>query len=212
MSEIEILYLVLAVVYLWECACWSPRGAFAFTSWFGTNWRGRHPAAWFGNQKGGFVLGPPLPPLGHMLVSYPLPFSISPEGLATSPGEVPPAIVRFDNIQTLKAKGKKLLINGSPFAIFASPTSALRFLLRLEQLRRLPPKGREGEVRKLLQQAFNTHTIKKRWRHFDLSTRTLRTLANFLFWFLFLFCPVVIWRFGLRLSWPGLVAGLVGLT
>ena len=35
MTDLELLFLVLAVVYGWECACWTPRGSVGFVTWRG---------------------------------------------------------------------------------------------------------------------------------------------------------------------------------
>ena len=40
----------------------------------------------------------------------------------------------------------------------------------------------------------------------------MRLLTNCLFGFLFVFAPALIWRFGLRQSWLGLLAGILGFT
>ena len=33
MSELDLLFLVLAVLYGWECSWWVPRGSVAFRTW-----------------------------------------------------------------------------------------------------------------------------------------------------------------------------------
>src|ERR1043166_864801 len=81
MTDLELLFLVLAVIYLWECACWVNRGSVAFLTWFGRRWRLVHPAGLAGNQKAGFVFPDPLPPLGSLVVANQFPFSLSAEAV-----------------------------------------------------------------------------------------------------------------------------------
>ena len=66
MSDLQLLFLVLALLYGWECACWVGRGSVAIRSWLGRRWRITHPGTLLGNQRGGFVFAHPLPPLGTL--------------------------------------------------------------------------------------------------------------------------------------------------
>ena len=43
MSDLELLFLVIAILYAWECACWLQLGSVGFLTWFGTRWRIAHP-------------------------------------------------------------------------------------------------------------------------------------------------------------------------
>src|SRR5436309_14544378 len=79
MSDVELLFLVLALIYVWECSNWVPLGATAFSTWLGSRWHRASPA--LRNQKGGFVLAPFLPPLGGILIANEPALLISPEGV-----------------------------------------------------------------------------------------------------------------------------------
>src|SRR5947207_2248378 len=79
MSDLELLFLVLVFIYGLECACWLRSGSVAFLTWFGRRWRAVHPGAIVGNQRGGFIFAPPLPPLGTLLAGSQFPLSLSPE-------------------------------------------------------------------------------------------------------------------------------------
>ena len=39
MTEVQLLFLVLAFIYACECVCWLPAGAVAFRTWLGRRWR-----------------------------------------------------------------------------------------------------------------------------------------------------------------------------
>jgi hypothetical protein len=122
MSDASLLFLVLAVLYGWECTCWLRRGSVACVTWFGKYWRVAHPGEFFGNQQGGFVFAWPLPPLGTILTGNQLPLSFSPQGVLTwvatsvNPNGRPQQIVNFfpfSEITSVKAQGRKLIIIGA---------------------------------------------------------------------------------------------------
>ena len=73
MSDLQVLFLVLVLLYGWECACWVPRGSVVFSTWWGRRWRMIHPATLLGNARGGFVFACPLPPLGTVLTGSHIP-------------------------------------------------------------------------------------------------------------------------------------------
>src|SRR5947208_4607520 len=114
MSDLELLFLVLALIYVWECACWVPFGSIAFSTWLGRRWRRAEPL--LRNQKGGFAFAPMLPPLGTLLACHPLPVIISPEAVAAAPQTSNPGKkVAFSAIKKIGVEGKKVLINGDLF-------------------------------------------------------------------------------------------------
>jgi hypothetical protein len=135
MNELQLLFLVLAVLYAWECACWLPRGSVAFRAWLGRRWRVAHPGTLLGNQRAGFVFAPPLPPLGYFVASHQLPLSISAEAMlahvavSVNPGGLPPQsgkCFRFDEIRHLEARGKRARINDEVLLVASSPGHASR--------------------------------------------------------------------------------------
>ena len=69
MSDLELLFAVLAALYVWECAWWVPRGCVALRAWIAPRFRVVPPGALLGNQRGAFVFAPPLPPLGTTLLA-----------------------------------------------------------------------------------------------------------------------------------------------
>src|SRR5262245_3040778 len=110
MSELELLFLVLALIYAWECSCWLRRGSVAMLTWLGRRWRAVHPGSLVGNQDGSFILAAPLPPLGYVVSGNQFPLSLSPDAALAyvapniNPGWRPPQsgrCLRFDQIKTV---------------------------------------------------------------------------------------------------------------
>jgi hypothetical protein len=221
MSDLQILFLVLVALYGWECACWVPRGSVGFRTWFGQRFHPAHPSRLLGNQRAGFVFAHPLSPLGTMLVTSQLPASLSPEAVlgfvapSVNPGSRPPQsgnFYRFDKIQKITTRAKKILIDGEIFLRAASVGLAAHFVDQLNQLKSLPLSKRAKAIQLLVHQALDVKAIEQRYREFQRQTQSLRVITNVLFLYLFILVPVMIWRFGLVSSWPGLLAGLIACT
>lgn len=221
MSDLQVLFLVLAALYGWECACWLRRGSVAFTTWLGRAWRATHPGALLGNQRGGFVFAAPLPPLGTLLTANQFPLSLSPEtALAfvstnVNPGWRPSQsgrVLALDAVREARADGKRLVVNGEVWLVASSPSYARYVAARLVQIAKLKPAQREQAVREFAAASFDTQAIEKRWQELRGQSRHLRWLGNALFAYVFAVVPAVLWFVGLALSWLGLLIGLLVLA
>ena len=221
MSDVQWLFLVLAVLYGWECACWVRRGSVVFTTWLGRNWQAQHPGTLLGNQRGGFIFAAPLPPLGTLLTASPLPISLSTEGVLgyvstnVNPGWRPAqtdTFFRFEDIREIKPRGKKLFVNGEIMLMAATVGQASYFADQLRQFVKLPLSQRETAITAFVHSSLDATLVEQRWLEFRKLARPLRLLGNVLFVYLFVLAPVWIWQLGFRLSWLGLVIGLFALT
>src|SRR5581483_4519727 len=220
MNELELLFLVLAVVYIWECVCWLRRGTVAFLDRWGRSWHPAHPAALLGNQAGGVILANPLPPLGCLLTSAQLPLSISPEGFFSyvaqciNPGLRPAQTgkyFRFDTVQKIEASGKQVRVNGELLLKTGSPMLARNLAEQLRRLSQLPVDRRGAAIREMLRESLNAQKAGKRLQEFRSRATRLRQVTNGLFGYLFLIAPSCLWYFGLKRCWIELVAGLLML-
>jgi len=221
MSDLEVLFLVLALIYGWECLCWVRRGAVAFLARFSRDWQMAHPGALFGNQHGGFTLAYPLPPLGSVLLGNQLPLSLSTDvALAWVSTSVNPSgrpaqsgkSVRFDDMRDVQANGKKVQINGEVFLKVGSPQFALHLAEQLRKLSRLARAQREAPINELFRASLDTKLIEKRWQEFRKLSKPLRWLCNAVFVYLFVAAPLAIHFLGLKRCWLELVTGLLALT
>jgi len=221
MSDLQLLFLVLAILYGWECACWIRRGSVACRTWLGKQWRVVHPGTLLGNQRGGFVLACPLPPLGTFLTGNQFPLSLSPQAVlsyvATSinPGGRPNQIaqfVRFDEIRSVSAKGHKLLVNGQLLFKAASTTFAAFLAQQLRQLSRMPAEKRSAAIEEIFRASFDNAAIQSGWQKFRKQIAPVRWFANILFAYLLLLAPLLIWHLGFKRCWMELLLGLLALT
>ena len=221
MNEEQLLFVVLAALYGWECACWLRRGAVGFSTWLGSRWRTWHPGALVGNQNGGFILAPPLPPLGTLFVAGQFPLSLSAEGVLAfvatnvNPGWRPAQSGRFlpfEDLREIRARGAKVLANGGLLIRCSSPERARQCVEQLQALARLKADEREAALAKNLDDAFDVAAVERLRQEFQTRALALRGLSNGLLGYVFAVVPAVIWHFGFKSSWLGLLAGLLALT
>ncbi len=221
MSELELLFLVLAALYGWECGCWVRRGSVAFRTWLGGRWRVCQPSMLFGNQRGGLSWAAPLPPLGTFLTANQFPVSLSAEGALAfvstnvNPGWRPAQtgrLVRFVDLKEIAVRGRKILINGELFALGSSALHATWLAGQLRRLTKMPAAQREQAITEMLRDSLDAAAVEKRRREFAVLARPVRLLANAVLLYLFVLAPVLLWLLGLKLSWLGLLIGLLALT
>lgn len=221
MSDVQLLFVVLAVLYGWECLCWLRRGGVAFVTWLGRPWQVRHPGTLAGNQAGGFVLAPPLPPLGALFATQQPSLSLSPDGVLAfvaanlNPGWRPAQtgrFVRWSDTREIQARGKKILVNGELLLMAATPGVARHLVSELKRLAALKPAERPVGIAQMTKASFDSKAITARRNDWQRRARPVRWLANALVVYIFAVAPVLIWHFGFSLSWLGLLLGMVALT
>ena len=221
MTDLELLFLVLAVLYLWECTCWVRKGAVGFQTWLGVHWRIAHPGTVLGNARGGFILANPLPPLGTLLLGYQQPVSVSKQGVlafvspGVNPGGRPPQSgnwLPWGQVQKIQPGGKKVLINGREFLRTASPGFAAQLAGQLRTLQELNAARREGAIRQLISDSLDTKALENRWNEFQKQTAGLRAVASLLFIYLFVGAPLIIRSFSLQRTWVALLLGILACT
>ncbi len=118
MSDAEVLLVVLAVIYVIDCASWQRHDVVAFAQpWLG-RWRIVHPGGLFGHANAGLVMGNPLPPLGGLITTQPLPVSLGPEGIYAHVSQnlhptgwpaYPGDHVAWEGLQTIRIDGTAVL-------------------------------------------------------------------------------------------------------
>jgi hypothetical protein len=216
MTEVQLLFIVLAIIYGWECAWWFPHGSFGFRTWFGKRWQLVQPGVLLGNQKGGFIFSHPFPPLGSLLAANEFPLMLSPKGLgipkATDVLSTAGQELLWENIEHIAVTGKKLLLNRQLFLKAESPVLAAKIAENLRKIKEAKPKEREDAIRKQFQETVDLVGIKLRWTEFKEQARLLPFAANFLFAHLFIISPALIGLLGFRRCWLPLLLTLLALT
>lgn len=221
MSDVQWLFVVLAVLYGGECLGWVRRGGVAFTTWLGRDWQARHPDALAGNQSGGFVIASPLPPLGTLFVAHQVPLSFSPDGVLAfvatnpNPGWRPAQsgrFVKWSDLREVRTRGKKVLVNGQLLLSAATPGLARHLASELKRLTALQAGERADAIVRLVKTSLDPTAIAARRSEWQKRARPVRWLANLLVAFIFVIAPALIWHFGFLLCWLWLLLGLLALT
>ena len=221
MSDVQLLFIVLAALYFWECACWLRRGQVGFSTWLGRRWRALHPGTIIANQAGGFVLASPLPPLGTLFVTNQFPLSITEKGVLAfvatnlNPGPRPAQsgrFVAFEEIREIRTQGRKVLVNGELLVTCSSATFARHCTEELRRLAKLNTTERARALAENPRRLFDVKALEHRWQEFKSQVTFVRSLSNGLLAYVFVLVPVVIVNFGFRMSWLGLLIGLLILS
>jgi hypothetical protein len=219
MSDVQLLFLILAFVYGWECAFWIERGSVVFRSWLGKNWQIAYPGILLGNQRGGVVLGHPIPPLGTFMASGELTLLLGPKGVSAAHFSEPnsPPFPRgkwfsWEEITKVTLKGKTILLNQQFFLKAASPSMAIQIRALFLKLKDLKIAEREKAIKEFVQEMFDTSRIKSIWKQFLEQTRYLPLATNGLFVHLFVLSPALIALVGLRSTWIVLLTAAMALS
>jgi len=217
MTDLELLFLVLGIIYLWECGWWAKRGSFGFRTWLGKHWTIATPSRAFGTQRSGLVVSAPLPPLGTLLTTHNFPLLLSPEGVLSqvSPGfdlNAPGRFVAFAELKKVEASGKSVRVNGKEFLKAASPIFAAYLADLLEKVRSAKVEDRKKLIEQEVARGFDTKAIQRLWDDFQKDAAGLRFSVNLLFVYLFALTPFMLWRVGLVRGWPWILAGLLICT
>jgi hypothetical protein len=87
MSDERLLLLVLAALYLSECSLWVGHGSVALRAAVGRRFGVVHPPAFPGNDRGGWVVLNPLPPLGSAFACHQWPVALTAAGVGPATGQ-----------------------------------------------------------------------------------------------------------------------------
>ncbi len=195
MTDGQLLYLIMALVYAAECLVWLPKGAYACLRSIGKRRRLSPAPSNFSSSKGGWIMAAPFPGLGTVFVTRSWPLCVTEDGVAAfsiespNPGNRPESLVgpefQWDQIEHITRDGKKILINEKAFIVESTPESAFQLLAYLTALWKSEPKGRPDTIRRELRKSWNTRRIAKLIHFWEDATLNLRALCNFLLLLLF---------------------------
>ncbi len=218
MSDLQTLFLVVLLLYLTQCIHWIPEGCVAFREAVKRPWKMLPVQTGFtllGRQP---VFTNPLPPFAGVAVCQPLPFRVSPAGIAEP--EIPSVYraglrgepakgARFREIRDIQASGETLRIDGAVFVKVSCAAQAQHLAAFLCSLHRSREKDRGSAIETELAGMLDVERISARLRAYRELSRGLAVSCHALFIFFFALAPLAIWRFGLAWSWRLLTAILV---
>jgi hypothetical protein len=198
MVEWREIGLVLIALYLLECVFWLRAGLVAFVSGFGAA------RATVSSETGvrSFPDFGPWVPFGLRFKVQQWPVMVSPTGIQQgSPFLLVRSLqvrpfgrsVRFEEITSIAADNRDLLVNGESFAHFADHASARRFAARLQAIRKLPERERAHEINAWLAERLDPQHVATKWSEFRRRTRGIRVISTLQFVVLVLTVPTLLW-------------------
>jgi hypothetical protein len=208
MRELASLFVVVLLVYLFQCLCWAPTRAHVFSL---------EPGGESGRKKRGFLWSAlkltgywanPLPPLQPLLVVDWPQVQPEPEILRIAPADAEPVAIAWEGLKVTRS-GSKLSCNGA--VVLQGGVQQLKQSQEfLEKLKRAKVKERRKLIEAWLRRATDAAAIEGRLKVFCQKSRWLDIAVNLQFFLLFLIVPMAFFRFGSRALWP--MAGAVLTT
>jgi hypothetical protein len=187
-SELGQLFVLLALIYAFECAAFVPRRALGIARRFG-RWGVRPAFAASAAWRRGFVFGEPWPPLSPALVTEPLPLIVGPDGLRAGPDA---DVVPWEKVERVSADGTKLIVNGDT-TLFATRRAAKAVAEVFDGLGGQPRAERERRLRRWLDARFDDDAIEERLPPLERETLPARIAASVLWVSVFIGLPVLLW-------------------
>jgi len=219
MSEYAFLLTLALFLYLLECAVWVPADSYAFRLFPSR----RSPARLISNVH--VDAGPsvkfsfPLSLRGGISICAPIPFAISPLGIALSR---PPSsnkklisvehisgvFIPYEEIHSLTHSQKTLLINELSVAT-NSETQALYLEGLLGRLRKCRPQNRPAEIERALAAQMNISHVLSRLKHYRKETTGVALGSAAFMIAIFCVSPPLVWKWGITAVWPLIVGILI---
>ena len=218
MTEVHVLFLILAGVYLLQCIGWAPLESEVLR----IGWRFRakilpHGLPLHFGQHKLFLLNP-FSPLASAIICELFPsVGTTDDGF---PANSTPAktdavtgarTIRFNwhERQQIHSQGKEVLSAGQVL-FFAHSQAYAAFLAGiLDRVRKKSPQERDRAFEREFEKMFDTKKVAERLQEYKSHAALLRTTCVLLFVFLFLMAPVLIRLRGLERIWPVLLAYLI---
>jgi hypothetical protein len=218
MTEVQLLFLVLAGIYLLQCIGWAPLESEVLRiGWrFRARFLPRGPGIRFGHHKL-FFLNPFLPLSGAMV------FELFPSVVTSKEGSLEQSnLSRPDEVtgrrtirlsdqakQQVQSTGEEVRSAGRLLFTAHSEAYAAFLATVLDHVRKRSAQDRDRALEREFEKMFDTKKIALRLEEFQVHTVFLRTACVLLFVFLFLLAPVLIRIRGLERIWPILLAYLI---
>ena len=208
MGELAELYIVFALIYLFECGEIVPRRALGLVPWLG-GWRARRTFSPNPGWRRGLVFGEPWPPLAPALVTEPVPLIVGPDGIGTNAsgsGGGDARFVAWGEVHDVVADGARLLVNGEAVAALATRRGARALAQAFGGLAQLPREQRAAQLARWLDDRFDVAAARARLPVLLRETRALRIAANVLWAGLFVGLPALLWTRLAYLLWLPIAA------
>lgn len=204
MTDGQLLLIVLGAFTFYECLRWVPARAWIFQALGNGKWRGSRPWELFRTRGGALAQLMPVPPLEPHVITAAWACAPHEGGLCVWDDESGAAKhVPWDQVRPL-AEGAVLHLTPEHRVRCVNATSAKAWAkLVTEWAKQTQVQRRQGflkQAKNMLSEKPLMEAAESLERH----TRWLRRIGGWLFFWCFLFLPVIYWRFAD--TWPSLAA------
>jgi hypothetical protein len=218
MSDVQVLFLILACVYILQCIGWAPFESEILR----IGWRFRakvlpHGSGMRFGQHKLFLLNPFSPLAGAIVCDWFPPVRTIDE--RSSAESNPPEPGGFTGRRTIYLSGQEKQqicnagkeVRSASGVLFTAHSEAYASFLAglLDRVRKRSLEDRDRAFEREFEKMFDTKRVALRLEEYQAHTVLLRTASVLLFVFLFLIAPVLVRLRGLERIWPVLLAYLI---
>lgn len=198
MSDGQVLFLILCLIYATDCFAWLNSHSVAFCAWWGRDWKAKTAHPYWGPSAGGPLLLNPIPPLGRVICAQVVPVSLSPDGIAAynsqsfGAGGRPHqtgAVALFEQVHAVVSRGNELVINNEVFCKCRTRLQAEMLVGLIDSLRMAAPENRRLLIEDFWEKQFNLEKAQKEYSEAARQILFLKCLCNALFVYLFILVP-----------------------
>ncbi len=186
LTDTEWVMIVVAAIYLGECACWVRREALCLSTVLG-RFRALPSPSFMGNERFKLVLGNPSP-LARCFLAESWPIAVSPQGIAFSEATLAAADGKavyhlpFDAVTgAIEAVEKEVRVNGGAIAVCSSPAQAGRLAAMLAEVAAAGESDRGKVIGSHLDRWTDYTAAAERFAELKKLSATLRSSACMLF-------------------------------
>ncbi|MFC1591332.1 hypothetical protein ACFL43_02290 [Thermodesulfobacteriota bacterium] len=207
MSDEQMLFVVLCLIYFAECCFWLKKQSVAFLSPWYRKWYVKTSNSIFGNVSGSLIWLNPLPPLGHFFKVHLSSAAISLTGICSYNLQTLPNTegrpqkensIVYDQIEEVQVRDETIEINQNYFVKCSSHQEAIRLKNFIEAVTKLDFEEREKYVKQFIDDQFCAESISGMIERFKNITDFLVFVCSAYFVVLFVAIPVFVNILGLR--------------
>jgi hypothetical protein len=213
LTDTEWIMIVVAAIYLFECACWVRRDTLCLSTILG-RFRALHSPSFMGNERMKLVIGNPSP-LARSFLCEPWPITISPDGIVIpegmrfdSSGQTERDAMLFDSLShAILAVEKEVHYNNGPIAVCSTDEQAKQLAAMIGEVAVANPADRGKLIGEHLDRWTDNAAAAERFAELKRLVATLRSSGLTLFVMMFVIGPAMYFA-PMRRPWPWQVVAL----
>ena len=213
MIEFWLLVAVLLILYAAECLVWVRAGAVAFRLWSNSARALDVVTELRISPRSTVAFVFPFVFRNEIIVLFPLPILLSPQGIALDPmlisGAVRDEFWAFEDIRLIASDERKIVINQRTFFVSSSESEAVATVEFLRRLKNKPHSERKAQIEKEIARRLDPKLAEAGLKAFLDRTFTLSLSSLALLIFVFILSPIGVRLFGLGATWRYLLGFLI---